>query len=58
VVVYMLLIAAWRLRRRIVLPALIRAPLFVFALNVAFLLGFCLYLRGDFSGQWRRTERA
>ena len=54
---YALLAVALALRSRLTLPRLANAPLFVFALNVAFLVGFWRYIRGDFSGHWRRTER-
>lgn len=45
-------------RERIAFPPLISAPLFVFALNVAFMVAFWRYLRGNVSAQWHRTERA
>jgi hypothetical protein len=44
-------------RRYVALPRVMRIPLFVFALNVAFLVGFWRYVTGSFSGQWR-VQRA
>jgi cellulose synthase/poly-beta-1,6-N-acetylglucosamine synthase-like glycosyltransferase len=41
------------LRRYVALPRVTSIPLFVFALNVAFLVGFWRYVTGSFSGQWR-----
>ena len=55
---YFLLGLGLFVRTRIALPSLFAMPLFVFALNVAFLKGFWRYLSGNYSGQWRRTERA
>jgi cellulose synthase/poly-beta-1,6-N-acetylglucosamine synthase-like glycosyltransferase len=54
---YTLLGLGLLMRTRIALPSLFAIPLFVFALNVAFLTGFWRYLSGNYSGQWRRTER-
>jgi len=45
-------------RLRMNLPKLARVPVFIYALNVAFLIGFLRYLRGNYSGRWRRTERS
>ena len=41
------------LRRYVALPRVASIPLFVFALNVAFLVGFWRYVTGSFSAQWR-----
>ena len=46
------------LRRYVLFPRVISIPLFVFALNVAFIVAFCRYLANDFSGMWRTTQRA
>jgi cellulose synthase/poly-beta-1,6-N-acetylglucosamine synthase-like glycosyltransferase len=46
------------LRRFLLLPKVVTIPLFVFVLNVAFLVAFCRYIAGDFSGTWGRTQRA
>jgi cellulose synthase/poly-beta-1,6-N-acetylglucosamine synthase-like glycosyltransferase len=45
------------LRRHISLVGPLRLPLLVFALNLAFLLGFWRYISGGASGLWQRTER-
>jgi cellulose synthase/poly-beta-1,6-N-acetylglucosamine synthase-like glycosyltransferase len=44
--------AGLALRRHGRLPRVARAPVFVFALNLAFLVAFCRYLIGGFSAQW------
>jgi cellulose synthase/poly-beta-1,6-N-acetylglucosamine synthase-like glycosyltransferase len=49
---------AMALRRFVLLPRVVTIPLFVFALNVAFVIAFCRYVTGDFSGTWGRTQRA
>lgn len=49
--------SAMLLRRRVVLPRAINLPLFLFALNLAFLIGFWRFASGNISGQWHRTER-
>lgn len=54
---YALLAGGLLLRSHVTLPRLVNAPLFVFALNVAFMVGFWRYIRGDYAGHWRRTER-
>jgi len=38
-------------------PAPLRALLFILALNIAFLVGFMKYVRGDFAGSWQRSRR-
>ncbi len=55
---YALLSVAMVLRKFVLLPKVVSVPLFVFALNVAFLVAFWRYVTGDFSGTWRRTQRA
>ena len=49
---YVLLGAGMVLRRHGRLPGVARPPVFVFALNLAFLLAFCRYVTGGFSSQW------
>lgn len=46
------------LRDRIAWPNAIRAALFFAVLNLAFLVGFKRFVTADYSGSWRRTERA
>jgi len=58
VIAYTLLGAGMVLRSRMKIPRILSFPLFVFALNLAFLVAFWRYITGNFSGQWRRTERA
>jgi cellulose synthase/poly-beta-1,6-N-acetylglucosamine synthase-like glycosyltransferase len=55
---YATLAAGMLLRRYVPLPRIVSVPLFVFALNVAFLVGFWRYVTGNVSGQWGRTQRA
>jgi len=55
---YSLLGSALMLRHRVALPRVVTLPLFIFTLNLAFLIGFLRYLRGNLSGHWYRTERA
>ncbi|MEP7311039.1 MAG: glycosyltransferase family 2 protein [Pseudomonadota bacterium] len=57
IAVYATLAACMLLRRHVRLPRLVNLPLFFFALNVAFIVGFWRYVAGASSGQWRRTER-
>jgi cellulose synthase/poly-beta-1,6-N-acetylglucosamine synthase-like glycosyltransferase len=54
---YVLLGGAMWLRSKLDLPRLLNAPLFVFALNVAFLIGFWRFASSNVSGDWQRTER-
>ena len=54
---YLALSAALALRSRIGLPPVLRAPLFVFALNVAFLVGFWRFASSNVAGHWQRTDR-
>ena len=54
---YLMLGAAMGLRSRIDLPRLLNVPLFVFALNVAFLVGFWRFASSNVSGDWQRTDR-
>jgi cellulose synthase/poly-beta-1,6-N-acetylglucosamine synthase-like glycosyltransferase len=49
---YTLLSAGMVLRRHGWLPGVARTPVFVFALNLAFLVAFCRYVTGGFSSQW------
>jgi cellulose synthase/poly-beta-1,6-N-acetylglucosamine synthase-like glycosyltransferase/glycosyltransferase involved in cell wall biosynthesis len=49
---YALLGAGMVLRRHGWLPGVARTPVFVFALNLAFLVAFCRYVTGRFSSQW------
>jgi cellulose synthase/poly-beta-1,6-N-acetylglucosamine synthase-like glycosyltransferase len=58
VFVYGLLGLGMFLRRFVLLPKVISIPLFVFALNVAFIVAFWRYVTKDFSGAWRTTQRA
>lgn len=46
------------LRDRITWPGAVQAALLFIVLNLAFLVGFKRYLTADYSGGWRRTERA
>ncbi len=39
------------------LPSLLRIPAFLFALNLAFLLGSLRYASGNYRGSWKRTRR-
>ena len=39
------------------LPALLKAPVFIAAMNAAFLVGFFRFLAGRYSGSWARTGR-
>jgi cellulose synthase/poly-beta-1,6-N-acetylglucosamine synthase-like glycosyltransferase len=55
---YSVLSIAMLMRKYASLPRVVAIPLFLFALNVAFLVAFWRYVTGDFSGQWRRTQRA
>jgi cellulose synthase/poly-beta-1,6-N-acetylglucosamine synthase-like glycosyltransferase len=55
---YAVLGAGMLLRRYVELPRVVNVPLFVFALNVAFLVGFWRYVTGNVSGTWGRTQRA
>ena len=55
---YGILSLAMVVRRFVLLPTVVSIPLFVFALNVAFLVAFWRYVTGDYSGAWRRTQRA
>lgn len=55
---YLMLGSALGLRSRIDLPSALNAPLFVFALNVAFLVGFWRFASSNVSGDWQRTDRA
>jgi len=55
---YALLSLGLAIRSHVRLPRLATIPVFVFAVNLAFLLGFWRYLRGSYSGLWLRTERA
>jgi cellulose synthase/poly-beta-1,6-N-acetylglucosamine synthase-like glycosyltransferase len=43
---------------RMRLPKLLRLPVFLAAMNVAFGVGFWRYVTGRYSGSWRRTVRA
>jgi cellulose synthase/poly-beta-1,6-N-acetylglucosamine synthase-like glycosyltransferase len=54
---YAVLAIAMLLRKHISLPRLINLPLFLFALNVAFLIGFWRFANGSATGLWQRTER-
>jgi hypothetical protein len=54
---YALAIGGLLLRRHVTLPGPLRLPLLVFALNVAFLLGFWRYISGGANGLWHRTQR-
>jgi len=56
--VYSLLGIALLLKPKVPMPRLLSAPLFIFALNVAFVVAFLRYVSGNVSGQWKRTERA
>jgi len=40
------------------IPKLLRLPVFLVSLNLAFGLGFYRYLTGRYSGSWKRTARA
>jgi cellulose synthase/poly-beta-1,6-N-acetylglucosamine synthase-like glycosyltransferase len=44
--------------RWMMIPRLLRIPAFLMGVNVAFCVGFCLYLTGRYSGSWKRTARA
>jgi cellulose synthase/poly-beta-1,6-N-acetylglucosamine synthase-like glycosyltransferase len=57
-VIYGVLATAMVLRKFFRLPRVVTAPVFVFALNIAFVVAFFRYAIGDFSGAWRRTQRA
>jgi cellulose synthase/poly-beta-1,6-N-acetylglucosamine synthase-like glycosyltransferase len=50
---YAALLCGMIVRRYVALPRVASIPLFLFALNVAFLVGFWRYVTGSFSGQWR-----
>lgn len=54
---YAVAAAGLLLRRHVSLIGPLRLPLLVFALNLAFLLGFWRYISGGASGLWHRTER-
>ena len=49
---YTLLSAGMLLGRRGWLPGVARTPVFVFTLNLAFLVAFCRYVTGGFSPHW------
>jgi hypothetical protein len=40
------------------IPKLLRLPVFLVSLNLAFGIGFYRYLTGRYSGNWKRTARA
>jgi cellulose synthase/poly-beta-1,6-N-acetylglucosamine synthase-like glycosyltransferase len=50
----LLLSASGRLR----IPKILRLPVFLVSLNLAFGIGFYRYLTGRYSGSWKRTARA
>lgn len=58
VVGYAFIAAAYLLRDHIQLPQLLRAAVFFFTLNAAFALAYWRYVRGDYRGSWKRTERS
>jgi cellulose synthase/poly-beta-1,6-N-acetylglucosamine synthase-like glycosyltransferase len=39
------------------LPRLLRLPVFLAAMNIAFVVGFWRYVSGNYSGSWKRTVR-
>ena len=55
---YAAAIAVFWLRNRYAWPKSIRAALLFATLNLAFLVAFKRFLAADYSGSWRRTERA
>jgi cellulose synthase/poly-beta-1,6-N-acetylglucosamine synthase-like glycosyltransferase len=55
---YLLIALAYPLRSLFEFPRVLRAAVFFFTLNVAFLHAYWRYLRGSYRGSWKRTERA
>lgn len=55
---YAAAIAVFCLRNRYAWPSSVRAALLFAVLNLAFLVAFKRYIAADYSGSWRRTERA
>ena len=55
---YGLCLLLYVLAHRFVIPRLLRLPVFLVAMNVAFGIGFCRYITGQYSGSWKRTARA
>ena len=54
---YLLCALAYAASARVRLPALLRIPVFLVALNAALAVGFWRYLTGQYGGSWRRTQR-
>jgi cellulose synthase/poly-beta-1,6-N-acetylglucosamine synthase-like glycosyltransferase len=55
---YGLCLVLYVLTRKMDIPRLLRLPVFLVAMNVAFGIGFCRYVTGRYSGSWKRTARA
>jgi cellulose synthase/poly-beta-1,6-N-acetylglucosamine synthase-like glycosyltransferase len=54
---YAICLALYALSRRHSVPRLLRVPVFLVAMNLAFGVGFWRYLSGQYLGSWQRTER-
>jgi cellulose synthase/poly-beta-1,6-N-acetylglucosamine synthase-like glycosyltransferase len=46
------------LSRKLAIPRPLRVPVFLVAMNMAFSVGFCRYVTGQYLGSWKRTTRA
>ena len=55
---YSLCLLLYVLTRKLDIPRLLRLPVFLVAMNVAFGFGFYRYVTGQYSGSWKRTARA
>jgi len=55
---YSLCLLLYVLTRNWDIPRLLRLPVFLVAMNVAFGIGFYRYVTGQYSGSWKRTVRA
>jgi cellulose synthase/poly-beta-1,6-N-acetylglucosamine synthase-like glycosyltransferase len=55
---YSLCLLMLALARRISIPRMLRVPVFLLGMNVAFGVGFYRYVTGRYSGSWKRAVRA
>ena len=56
--VYAICIILYLLSARLQIPRILKIPVFLVAMNLAFGLGFLRYVAGRHSGSWKRTARA
>jgi cellulose synthase/poly-beta-1,6-N-acetylglucosamine synthase-like glycosyltransferase len=55
---YAFCLIVYALGRWLTIPRILRLPVYLVAMNVAFGIGFCRYLSGRYAGSWTRTARA